>query len=103
MTFEAVPEQHWGSVHEGCFRNTPCSRYFVFCDGELSSKDVTALLTLARVDRSAGWSAMQCTAGDAYGILCDLVGEKKEGQGTQVMSTDSSCDAHFERLASLPI
>ncbi|KAI1272624.1 hypothetical protein F5Y07DRAFT_379354 [Xylaria sp. FL0933] len=86
--FEAVLEQHWSSVHEERFCATLCSNYFVFCDKELSAKDSTALLTLVKVDRSTGWSTMQCAAGDAYQTLYDLVEEKKEWQGTQVLPID---------------
>ncbi|KAI1347206.1 hypothetical protein F5Y01DRAFT_249009 [Xylaria sp. FL0043] len=86
--FEAVLEQHWGCVHEERFCATLCPDYFVFCDRELSAKDSTALLTLVKVDRSTGWSTMQCAAGDAYQTLCDLAEVKEEWQGTQVMPTD---------------
>ncbi|KAH8164799.1 hypothetical protein CIB48_g3454 [Xylaria polymorpha] len=85
--FEAVLEQHSGFVHEERFRNTLCSDYFVFCDRELDSKDVKAVVTLVKVDHNADWSTMDCAAGDAYKILCDLADEKQEWQGTQVMPT----------------
>ncbi|KAI0433223.1 hypothetical protein F5Y09DRAFT_90666 [Xylaria sp. FL1042] len=86
--FETVLEQHWGFVREERFCETLCPDYFVFCDRVLSPKDATALLTLVKVDRSAGWSTMQCAAGDAYETLCDLDSEKKEWHGTQVMPAD---------------
>ncbi|KAI1295113.1 hypothetical protein F5Y03DRAFT_310608 [Xylaria venustula] len=85
--FETVLAQHWDFVREERFRDTLCSSYFVFCDRELSSEHATSLLTLVRADRSAGWSTMQCAAGDAYKTLCDLADGKEEWQGTQTTPT----------------
>ncbi|KAI0407090.1 hypothetical protein F4802DRAFT_68132 [Xylaria palmicola] len=73
--------QHWGFVREERFRGALCPEYSVFCDRELGAGDVGAAVTLVKVERDAGWSAVECAAGDAYGTLCDLVDETQEWLG----------------------
>lgn len=81
--FRAALEQHWGFVHEERFTLTLCAAYFIYCDRELGKTDTEARVALVRVDRDdpEGWSVMECQAGEAYELLCDLVDEKREWSG----------------------
>ncbi|KAK8861856.1 hypothetical protein PGQ11_008091 [Apiospora arundinis] len=85
--FHAALEQHWGFADEERFMLTLCSAYFIYCDMKLSKKDTDATVALVKVDRddSKGWSSMECKAGDAYRLLCDLVDGKREWAGQKTV------------------
>ncbi|KAK8876827.1 hypothetical protein PGQ11_001773 [Apiospora arundinis] len=83
--FEMALDQHWGFVHEERFCGTLCPDYFVYCDRGLTAKDTGETVGLVRVDREGGWSTMDCKAGDAYQVLCEVLDKKKDWVGQKKM------------------
>ena len=79
---ETAVDQHKGFVYQERFRATLCPDYFVYCGRKIEFKDVKAPVTLAKVDKDGKWTTMECSAGEAYATLCELVDGKNEWAST---------------------
>ncbi|KAK8029690.1 hypothetical protein PG993_010981 [Apiospora rasikravindrae] len=87
VALETALDQHWSFVHEERFCGTLCSEYFVYCDKRLAAKDTGETVGLVRVNRGGDWSIMNCKAGEAYQVLCEVVDKKKYWVGQKEMVT----------------